>query len=77
MSDDTQQSGIRAGSIYIEYITRKALYYVPRGNDNNSVDDLANRILAQWLKDNHPKIIDHLKAQAEADNKFKDEYMMR
>lgn len=63
----------RPDAIYVERQTRRGFYYVPRP-EGETVDGLINRILTEWLADQHPGIVRHLKEQAEADKQFRDNY---
>lgn len=64
---------IRSDSIYVSWQTRKGLGYVPRHTDEG-IDALAEQILADWLKANHPKIVEHLKTRHATDQEFKKNY---
>lgn len=65
--------GIRSDAIYVEYITRRAFYYLPNP-DGEPVDKLINKVLADWLKENHPKVVEFLKQQSELDKNFRCNY---
>lgn len=70
---EQSQAGFRSDAIYVEWQTRKAFYYIPR-EDGESVDALVNKVLADWLKQNHPRVVEHLKSQQSSDKLFKEEY---
>lgn len=63
----------RSDSIYVSWQTRKCLSYVPRDADEN-IDGLADKILSDWVKANHPKVVEHVKSQYETDQTFKKAY---
>lgn len=62
---------IRDSAVYVSWITRKGLNYVPR-EPGITTDELAETILADWLKEKWPQIVNHMKAQSEADKAFKE-----
>ena len=61
----------RDSSVYVSWQTRKGLGYVPK-EDDETIDSLAEKILADWLKANHPNIVEHMKSQYEADKAFRE-----
>lgn len=67
---------MRPDGIYISRLARSALFYCPRP-EGETVDQLADQIIMDWLKANHSQVLDHLKAQAEADKSFRDKYGLR
>lgn len=75
MTDNPQP--IRSDAIYVSYKVRKALRYVATAsrtnNDNLSADSLADSVLWEWLKKEHPKVVDHIEANAVAESTFADE----
>lgn len=64
---------VRSNEIYVEWITKKAFTYLLHDSDE-TVDSLINKVLSDWLKANHPKVLEHLKAQWEKDVDFKKAY---
>ena len=60
---------IRPSTIYISWQSFKALDYLSKAQGVPR-DQIAEQILADWIKDNHPKIVEHMKKRFEEDKKF-------
>lgn len=73
----TPPTPIRDDSIYVSHVSRMGLRYVADAIElEGRADTLADQIIANWLKANHPKVIEHIKARWEADKLFKDGLML-
>lgn len=72
----TTATGIRSDQVFVEWQTRRGFFYVPR-EEGETVDGIINQILKDWLATKHPRIVEHLKAQAEAEKNFKADYCGR
>jgi len=60
---------IRPSTIYISWQSFKALDYLSKAQGVPR-DQIAEQILADWIKDNHPKIVEHMKKRFEEDKDF-------
>lgn len=65
---------IRGDALYVSWQTRKGLGYVAKASkEQTNADAVAEVVLAQWLKEKHPDIVAHMKAQYESDELFRKE----
>lgn len=63
---------IRDNAVYVSWQTRKGLHYVTLALGEDQITDaLAEKILSEWLKTNHPNVVEHMRRQHEADQEFK------
>lgn len=60
----------RTDCLYVEYVTKAGLGYIAKAMKITS-DQLADTILADWLKANHPDVVEHMKTRHEADDAFR------
>jgi hypothetical protein len=55
----------RPNSIYVSYEVRKALWLIAKSGDAKgqklTADEIADRILSNNIKENHPQILEHLR----------------
>jgi len=68
--------GIRGDCVYISWQTRKMLGYAVLTMPDEveavrTIDGLTEKVMADWLKANHPKIVEHVKKQVETDAEFR------
>lgn len=61
----------RDGSVYVSWKTRKALGYVLNREKATCVDELAERIIKDWLEKNAANVIEHLEQMDHQDKQFK------
>lgn len=66
----------RPDSIYVRRNTRKALSYIWM-EPPETIDGLCDKIISDWLKQHHPKIIEHLENQKETDDQFREIYKQK
>ena len=62
----------RPDSIYVSRTVRRALTYVPRTEEGQTSDGIADQVLLAWLAANHPAILAHIRSQDEQDKEFRD-----
>jgi len=60
----------RTGDIFLSYPTLKALKMIAKAQELKCHDELAEQILADWLAQHHPNVLEHLKARAEVEDDF-------
>ena len=60
---------IRPNTIYVSWPTHKALDYLAKAQAVGR-DEIAEKILADWIKDNYPKIVEHVKKRFDEDKAF-------
>ena len=76
--DDTQQiQVIRPNTLYVSWQTYQALGYVAGAMVDTKRDGLADKILADWLREQQPEVIGHLKMRYQADSEFKKALQVR
>lgn len=70
MDQEHKTSGpIRDSSIYVSHTIRKALAWV---KDGETADELAEKIITQWLEKNHPTVLTHIENQRAEDKVFRE-----
>lgn len=63
---------IRDESIYISYASRVGLRYVAEAMElEGRSDALADQIIIDWLRTNHPTVVDHMNDRQQAEKDFK------
>lgn len=59
----------RPNTLYVSYVTHKGLGYAAQATGIKR-DELAETILAEWIKANHPNIVEHMKKRYQEDKEF-------
>lgn len=67
---------IRPRQTYLSYPTYKSMQFIAFAK-GVPVDDVAEEVLASWIKTNHPDIVAHIKERWDRDKAFKDGLMAR
>lgn len=71
MTDEPKFTGpVRSDAVYLSWQSRTGLNYIARAQ-GITTDELADTILADWLKANHLEVVEHMKARTESDNEFR------
>lgn len=65
-----QAPSYRSDAIYVSWQSRSGLGYVAKAIGTVS-DELADTIIADWLKANHPDVVEHMKARHQSDDDFR------
>lgn len=65
-----QPTAYRTDSVYVSYTSRAGISYIAKAM-KITPDQLADNILADWLKANHHDVVEHMKTRHEADDAFR------
>ncbi len=60
---------IRPNTLYVSFVTHKGLGYAAQATGIKR-DELAETILAEWIKTNHPNIVEHMRKRYDEDREF-------
>ncbi len=70
MSDQIET--IRPNTIYITWQTKKSLDYIAKCRTDQTRDELAESILASWIHERFPEVVEHLKESRNRDKEFQE-----
>ncbi len=72
MNIDHPTSGpIRDTSVYLPWQTRKAFGYLLLRESGGTIDGLIDGVLTEWLKANHPTIVQFIDEQQDREKQFR------
>ncbi len=63
---------IRDSSIYVSWVTRQGLNYVSRAIGMENPDQLAEKVITQWLTEKHPTVMAHMEKRSKEDKDFRE-----